>query len=69
MITSKIFLPEERISRVESNENKKVEKTEGKGARKKKGTVQQKESKFGLCACTKVKYCTFLHLYPNVAAV
>ena len=42
MITSKIFLPEERISRVESNENKKVEKTEGKGARKKKERFSKK---------------------------
>lgn len=47
----------------QSNENKKAEqKREGKGARKKFGKFQLKKSpNFGLCACTRVKYCAFLH--------
>ncbi len=53
---SKLFRPVEGVHRVKDRENKKAEKNERKGARKK-----SESPNFGLCACAKVKYCTFLH--------
>jgi len=52
--------------RVKRNEDKKAGKKEGKGARGNLKQFQPKKQKktspnFGLCACTKVKFCTLLH--------
>ena len=55
-----------RIRRVKDKENKRAERKESKVAKKKKiGKGPQKKKKkkhFGLCACTKLKKCTFLRL-------
>jgi len=49
-------LKEKTVARI-----RRERKTKRNGARKKIGTVPQKSPTFGLCACVKVKYCTFLH--------
>jgi len=62
MILSKLFLPEGRMWRVKRNEDKKAGKKRRKRSKRKFGTLLAKKGpNFGLCACTKVKFCTLLH--------
>ena len=64
MIPLKRFLSERRMRNVKRNENRKARKNRRKRSKKKFGTVWAKEKKspnFGICTCTKVKYCTLLH--------
>ena len=68
-LRSKLFRSKERMYGVEGRENKKAEKNEKQRSKeknrncsaKKKTTKKKTNPNFGLCACAKVKYCTFLH--------
>ena len=63
-LTPNLLQLTERIRGVKDKENKRAERKERKRARKKnrKETTKEKNPKFGLCACAKLKKCTFLHL-------
>ena len=61
-MTATFLWQPERILNAKGSEGKKAEKKEtGKKKNSERAIAKEKRSpNFGLCACTKLKYCTFL---------
>ena len=63
LLTHNFLQATKRIWVVEDSENKRAKGMEMKRARKKnrKGPAKKRSPNFGLCACAKLKYCTFMY--------